>query len=100
MISKNNNFFIGTNIENCSYGLTICAERVAIFKAISKGEKKFKNLIIMSNQYNKIMFPCGACRQVMSEFFDLNVLITIIDNKFNILFETTFDKLLPNIFKI
>ncbi len=61
----------GVNIENASFGATICAERVAIFKAISMGYKKgdFKELHIMVNS-DKIGTPCFMCRQVFTEFFD------------------------------
>jgi len=59
--------FSGCNIENISFGLTICAERVAIFKAISEGYRDFKALGI-SSKLNNPIFPCGACRQVLAEF--------------------------------
>jgi len=59
--------FSGCNIENASFGLTICAERVAIFKAISEGSSKFKAIAVIGNT-NKPCSPCGACRQVISEF--------------------------------
>lgn len=57
----------GTNVENISYGLTNCAERTAVFSAITKGMKSIKEVYIMSNLEEPIM-PCGACRQVLSEF--------------------------------
>ncbi len=59
--------FSGCNIENVSFGLSICAERVALFKAISEGYSKFESIAIASVN-NKPVFPCGACRQVLSEF--------------------------------
>lgn len=58
----------GTNIENRSYGLTICAERNAIASAISKGKKKFKAIAIYCPDSDYPVPPCGACRQVLSEF--------------------------------
>ena len=57
----------GCNIENASYGLTICAERVAIFKAISDGCRKMDKVVIYAD---KTPYPCGACLQVMAEFCD------------------------------
>ncbi|MDT0595731.1 cytidine deaminase [Glaciecola petra] len=57
----------GVNVENVSYGLTICAERSAISVAISQGMKEITGLYVISNQENPIS-PCGACRQVVSEF--------------------------------
>jgi cytidine deaminase len=59
--------FTGCNIENISFGLTICAERVALFNAISNGYTKF-NAIAISSSTDKPVFPCGACRQVLTEF--------------------------------
>ena len=59
--------FTGCNIENASFGLTVCAERVAIFKAISEGSTKFEAIAVISDT-EKPCSPCGACRQVMSEF--------------------------------
>jgi cytidine deaminase len=59
--------FTGTNVENASYSLTLCAERVAIFNAISHGHRAFTDLAISSSS-GVPPFPCGACRQVLSEF--------------------------------
>ncbi|MEE8585621.1 MAG: cytidine deaminase [Acidobacteriota bacterium] len=56
--------FTGCNIENSSYGLTMCAERVALFKAVSEGHLRFKRLCVVA-QSNKLAAPCGACRQVI-----------------------------------
>jgi cytidine deaminase len=62
----NGNIYTGCNIENSSYSLTTCAERVALFKAISEGERKFLLLLLYSPQVDSIL-PCGACLQVFSE---------------------------------
>ncbi len=59
--------YSGSNIENASYGLTMCAERVAIFKAVSEGEKEFTALAVAADTASPAS-PCGACRQVMAEF--------------------------------
>lgn len=59
--------FTGVNVENSSYGLTNCAERTAMFKAVSEGETVFKKIAIYVNS-DKLFPPCGACRQVMAEF--------------------------------
>lgn len=65
--------YTGCNVENSSYGLTVCAERVAIWKAVSEGERTFEALAVVSDNGG---MPCGACRQVLSEFAeDLPVLI-------------------------
>lgn len=57
--------YTGCNVENASYGLSICAERVAIFKAVCEGERQFEALAVVSEN---MAAPCGACRQVMAEF--------------------------------
>ncbi|WAR14639.1 CDD-like protein [Mya arenaria] len=56
------------NVENVSYGLTICAERTALVKAVSEGHRKFKAIAIASDLANKTISPCGACRQFLVEF--------------------------------
>lgn len=70
VLTKNGNIYGGTNIENASYGVTLCAERNAIFAAVCNGEKEFEALVIVFKQKNlgPLSTPCGACRQVMSEF--------------------------------
>ena len=58
----------GVNVENSSYGLTICAERAAVFSAVSCGKKKFRRILVYSPDGDPL--PCGACRQVLAEFCD------------------------------
>ena len=59
--------FTGCNVENATYGLTICAERVAVFKAISEGARKFTRIAVAANT-GVLTPPCGACRQILWEF--------------------------------
>jgi cytidine deaminase len=59
--------FSGTNVENSSYGLTVCAERIAIFKAVSEGARDIKKIAIIADT-EEFVSPCGACRQVIFEF--------------------------------
>ena len=66
LVTEDDKIYRGSNIEISSFGLTLCAERVAIFKAVSEGEKKFKSIFIASDS-DKITPPCGACRQVLWE---------------------------------
>jgi cytidine deaminase len=74
--AKNGSIFSGCNIENGSYGLTICAERVAIFKAVSAGVREFEALAVVADLKGPVS-PCGACRQVLAEFQpDLTVIMS------------------------
>ena len=57
----------GCNVENATYGLTVCAERVAVFKAISEGVRKFRRVVIAADT-DRLTPPCGACRQILWEF--------------------------------
>jgi len=59
--------FTGCNVENATYGLTVCAERVAIFKAVSEGARKFTRVVVVADT-DTLTPPCGACRQILWEF--------------------------------
>ena len=73
--------YTGCNVENATYGLTICAERVAVFKAISEGSRKFKRIAVVADT-DTLTPPCGACRQILWEFCgDLEVLLTNLKGK-------------------
>ena len=65
--SESGAYFTGVNIESSSYSLTLCAERVALFKALSEGERRFKRIYIISDAEEPVS-PCGACRQVLMDF--------------------------------
>lgn len=64
LLTEDNKIYTGCNIENSTFGLTLCAERTAIFKAMSEGERKFKAIAITSDSPDYIT-PCGACRQII-----------------------------------
>ncbi|MDI3471851.1 MAG: cytidine deaminase [Thermotogaceae bacterium] len=91
LLTKNGKVYTGCNIENSSFGLSICAERVAIFKAISEGEKDFEKIVIVADTTESIR-PCGACRQVMSEFGDFEIVMV---SKKNEIAKSSVRKLLP-----
>ena len=80
VVTKDDKCYSGVNIENASYGATICAERVAIFKAVSNGYKKgdLKKLYVMVDS-NKISSCCFLCRQVIVEFFDEKATIVLMN---------------------
>jgi cytidine deaminase len=69
ILASDGRIFTGSNIENSSYGLTICAERVAATKAVSSGSRSFRMVAVASN-LRGFTFPCGACRQFLAEFSD------------------------------
>jgi cytidine deaminase len=73
--------FTGCNVENATYGLTVCAERVAVFKAISEGARKFQRIAVAADT-GVLTPPCGACRQILWEFCgDIEVTLTNLDGK-------------------
>jgi cytidine deaminase len=73
--------FTGCNIENISYGLTMCAERVAIFKAVSEGARRFVRIVVGADT-DKLTPPCGACRQILWEFCgDAELTLVNLDGK-------------------
>lgn len=75
--TKDGNFYEGVNIENASYGGTICAERNAINNAVSHGEREFKALYLMTSSED-ICYPCNLCKQTFLEFFDENVIFNVM----------------------
>ncbi len=93
LLSKKGKIYRGSNIELSSYGLTMCAERVAIFKAISEGEQNFQSIFIASDA-QKITTPCGACRQVLWELAgDIDVYMINCQGAYQML---KLSQLLPN----
>lgn len=84
LVTKDGKKYFGVNIENGSFGATICAERVAIFKAISEGESKgnFKEINILGSSGKAL--PCFMCRQVFTEFFNKDVLINVYETNENV----------------
>lgn len=96
LLTKDGRIFYGANIENASYGLTICAERNAIFKAISEGVSDFDSIAVIADTEGPVA-PCGACRQVMAEFFKSDAIAYLSNLKGDIM-EITVNDLLPGAF--
>ena len=101
LLTESNKIYLGCNVEN-SCGTSNCAERTAIFKAVSDGERKFKAIAIVggsNGDFKEFITPCGMCRQVMAEFCDKDFKI-ILGNK-NLEYKVyTFDELLPHSFEL
>lgn len=97
VVTQNNKLYTGVNVENTSYGATNCAERTAIFKAVSDGERKIK-AVAVNGDSDEYVYPCGICRQVLAEFGDQDTKI-ICSNKNGDFKTYTLKELLPNIFK-
>lgn len=97
LLDDNGNIFTGCNVENASYGACCCAERTAVFKAVSEGSQNFKAIAIVSSGGGET-FPCGICRQVLSEFSpDITV---ILEDKNGAVHSYTISELLPHSFKL
>ena len=93
---ENGKLYNGVNIENASFGGTICAERNAINAAVSDGVRKFKALYLMSDK-EEILMPCHLCKQTFLEFFDKDVLFNIM-NKNGEMKVMTFENIMNTVF--
>ncbi len=91
---KSGKAYTGVNVENAAYPVTMCAERVALFKAISEGEREFDAISVVTDNGGS---PCGSCRQVLAEF-GLDIVVLIADGEGKLLEETTVRDLLPGAF--
>ena len=107
LLAKDGTVFTGCNIENAAYGPSNCAERTAIFKAVSEGVRSFEAIAIVGGAENEkgkaeikdFCPPCGVCRQVMSEFCGKDFKIILFDGKSSIK-EFTLAELLPESFNL
>lgn len=98
VITDDNKLYTGCNIENASYGATNCAERTAIYKAVSEGHYKIKVLAVVGSE-DDYTYPCGICRQVIQEFATEDFQIVIIKNKEEYIVKTL-EEIFPLAFKI
>jgi cytidine deaminase len=92
--TRSGRIFTGCNVENAAYPTSMCAERTAIFKAVSEGEKEFDVIAVVTPNGG---MPCGSCRQVMAEF-GLDMLVLVADADGRLVQETTVAGLLPGAF--
>lgn len=102
LLTKEGRLYTGCNIENAAYGPTNCAERTAFFKAVSEGERDFAGIAIVGDKEGTVVdnyaFPCGVCRQVMTEFTDPETFVILVAKSEKDYLETTLAALLPNAF--
>lgn len=96
LLTTGGKIYRGCNIENASYGLTNCAERTAIFKAVSEGDKQFSAIAVVGDTDGPIS-PCGACRQVLAEFCDDHTQIILANLKGDFVI-TNINEILPGYF--
>lgn len=99
VLTKDGQVYTGCNIENASYGATNCAERTAIFKAVSEGSKELAKVAIVGGkvgeEITEYAYPCGVCRQVMAEFSNPKELSVVVAKSEDEYIEKTLDELLP-----
>jgi cytidine deaminase len=94
LLTASGRVYDGVNVENAAYPTGICAERVAVFKAVSEGEREFIAVAVVTSNGGS---PCGSCRQVLAEF-GLNVVVLIANAEGQLLHEMTLAELLPGAF--
>jgi cytidine deaminase len=97
LLTKSGKVYTGVNVENASYGLTNCAERVAIGKAVSEGHRKFQAIAVAAPSAS--LSPCGACRQVLAEFGEMVVICADSRNTKRLQIHLL-SELLPHTFKL
>jgi len=94
LLTKKGQIFTGVNVENAAYPDSICAERSAVFSAVSAGERDFEAIAVATRNGGT---PCGSCRQVLSEF-GLDIVVLLADENENLIQEKTVRELLPGAF--
>jgi len=94
LLADSGRIYTGVNVENAAYPTTICAERAAVFSAVSEGERRFEAIAVVTSNGGP---PCGSCRQVLSEF-GLETVVLLADLDGNLVEEITVAQLLPSAF--
>lgn len=98
LVTEDGSLFTGVNVENASYGLTICAESAAICQMITAGQRKI-NAIVILNSAQTLCPPCGACRQRIAEFSTSETMVHLCNHE-QIIKSIPFDSLLPEAFRL
>jgi cytidine deaminase len=94
LLTRSGKIYLGVNVENAAYPTSMCAERVAVYKAVSEGERMFSAIVVATENGGS---PCGACRQVLAEF-GLDTAVLIVDADGHLTLESTVAGLLPGSF--
>lgn len=95
VLAEDGQIYGGANIENSAYPSGLCAERVAIFRAVSEGNRRLKAIVVVTRNGGS---PCGACRQVMREFAEPDMPVILADEEGKTVFESTMEGILPRSF--
>ena len=99
LLTKDGSVVTGVNVENVSYGLTLCAERTAIVKAVAEGHRQFKAIAVWAScRMHGAVTPCGACRQVLAEFLEADCPVIMADAQTGQVRQLTMRMLLPEAF--
>lgn len=99
IIAKDGSIFTGVNVENSSFGATNCAERTALFSAVTAGERDFEAIVIASVLNGKAVFPCGICRQVLADFNPKMRVILVNSDTKQIEQDLTLSDIFPGVFE-
>lgn len=98
VLAESGKIYTGSNIENASYGASNCGERTALFKAVSEGERKISAIAVFTEKGNQPPFPCGLCRQALSEFCSTDMPVIVFDGDKSV-YNLTFGELFPYAFE-
>ena len=100
LLCSDGKVYTGCNIENAAYGSTVCAERVALFKAVSEGDRGFSAIAIAGGDLEAGAPPCGSCRQALAEFCNDSFIILVVKDGGASFDEYTLGELLPSAFRL